>query len=810
MTGVDKLHARNLTGKGVRVAIVDGGLDYLHPALGAGFGPGYRVEYGWDFVGDNVKPPNKAQPDNDPFGDCSNHATHTAGILFANDGEGNTGFKGVAPGVTVEHYRVFDCNGMSTGNVVVDAVNKAYERGVDIINLSLGSGSRPFSDDPLSTLVSRINREGKTFIVTVSGNSGHAGTFGAAAPEGGGDDLFGVGSVDAAYKYSVYQPATIIVDGAFSKDLSYNPETWTAHRRSEFPARVEVLALSGNSTSDSDGCTGVNNSRLPRDALVLLQRGGCTLKTKMENLARAGVKYTLIYNNVDGPAFDLEVRLDEGLQIEGAASLTKADGEDLLSLLAKGHKVEVEMDSNFTRQPILSSTPNTKTGGKVSTFTTWGPSGEGKLLTSVLAPGGGILSTFPRKNGGFGIQSGSSMAVPYVAGVLALLGEAHPDVPIKQLASVLAMTARPLKFNDGTNRSYEFLSSPWQQGSGLIDASAALAVLNSGVKTSTTRLAFNDTEFGQKTLSLHLRNEIPARITYDISVAQGPGLLALNETTRAPVPFAAAVRAAEAAAEFLATVRPDLQANVTTSLNRLVLDPGQETDIEVTVDTTSLGPLEQRCPLYGGWVHLTSSSGPNDHSLSIPYAGIGCRIKYNEVLDPAFTYLSSATRNDVETARFWNRKLEPIDQGHVFKLHKDRRPFDPANPDKERFSSETLPALQIQLQMDTRGIRAELLPVGGGKPVEIFPPEIGSRVGGWGRVETVHLVWDGRLPNGSFTDSGNYVVRIRTLRLFGDERKEADWRDEVISSKFRLEYEGQLINIDSPDHAGLIEILPCF
>lgn len=51
---VDVLHERNLTGKGVRVAIVDGGLDYLHPALGAGFGPGYRVEYGWDFVGDNV------------------------------------------------------------------------------------------------------------------------------------------------------------------------------------------------------------------------------------------------------------------------------------------------------------------------------------------------------------------------------------------------------------------------------------------------------------------------------------------------------------------------------------------------------------------------------------------------------------------------------------------------------------------------------------------------------------------------------------------------------------------------------------
>lgn len=169
MTKVNLLHAQNLTGKGVRVAIVDGGIDYFHPALGGGFGSGYTVEYGWDFVGDDVsrllrnqgsyymltlsipqvRPPNKAQPDDDPYGDCSNHATHTAGILFARDVHGTTGFTGVAPGVSVEHYRVFDCNGMSTGNVVIDAVMKAYERGVDLINLSLGSGSRPFSDGTL-------------------------------------------------------------------------------------------------------------------------------------------------------------------------------------------------------------------------------------------------------------------------------------------------------------------------------------------------------------------------------------------------------------------------------------------------------------------------------------------------------------------------------------------------------------------------------------------------------------------------------------------------------------------------------------
>ncbi|KAH6694922.1 hypothetical protein BKA61DRAFT_434267, partial [Leptodontidium sp. MPI-SDFR-AT-0119] len=86
------------------------------PMQGAGFGPGYRIENGWDFVGDNVN------PDDDPYSDCSNHATHTTDILFANDSSGDTGFRGVAPRVSVEHYRVFDYNGMSTSDVVVRAV----------------------------------------------------------------------------------------------------------------------------------------------------------------------------------------------------------------------------------------------------------------------------------------------------------------------------------------------------------------------------------------------------------------------------------------------------------------------------------------------------------------------------------------------------------------------------------------------------------------------------------------------------------------------------------------------------------------
>lgn len=52
MTGVDKLHAAGLLGQGIKIGIIDSGIDYTHPALGGKFGPGNKVIGGYDFVGD--------------------------------------------------------------------------------------------------------------------------------------------------------------------------------------------------------------------------------------------------------------------------------------------------------------------------------------------------------------------------------------------------------------------------------------------------------------------------------------------------------------------------------------------------------------------------------------------------------------------------------------------------------------------------------------------------------------------------------------------------------------------------------------
>lgn len=802
MTQVSKLHAAPLflSGKGVRIALVDGGVDYLHPALGGGFGTGFQADYGWDFVGDNVRPPLKENPDPDPFGECSDHATHTAGILFANDTE--TGFRGVAPGVSIELYRVFDCNGMSTSDVVVRAVLEAYERGVDLINLSLGSGSRPFSDDPLSALVSRINRVGPTFIVTGAGNSGHYGTFSAAAPEGGGPDVFSVGAVDVDHSFSVLRPgrATINNSGSLQiQNFTWNPPTWTAWWRSSFPKSIRLVKIeSATGAEDAgDACEVLTpGSELYRGKVVLIQRGGCAFKTKLENLVSAGGQYVLIYDGRPGPVFDLEVRLDDN-GIIGAGSLDLETGKQLAALLKDGNEVSLEMDSDFLSPAIIRSHPNTETADRVSTFSSWGPSGEGHFVPTLLGPGGNVLSTLPRQRGGWGIQSGSSMAVPYITGCIALLKEAFPELSCRQIANTLVSTADPLPFNDGTNKTFNFLASAWQQGAGRVNAYRGF---QSKTAINTTSLAFNDTEFSTGPIAVSITNLGTDAVEYELSHVPAVTVLSLSESQGDlyPIPFSSAQKAAEATPEFLESIRSEIYAELRISVSRLSLGSGQSSTVKISPKLENLRSfdLASRCPLYSGYLKLSSNKSSERPDLVVPYGGIACEIRSIPTLAVArnTTFLAAATQEDADMASFRSRfagkqYLQAVPPGHTFQLSKDE---DLSAPDA--YASVVLPTMQVDLTMYTRAVKFELLPRDSSRQAEkageVIPlPESGDiyPVGGFGRVETLFRHWTGILPNGSWASPGEYRIRISTLRLFGDPNNE-DFRDQFTTEPFRIKY----------------------
>lgn len=86
-TGVDKVHASGILGQGVKVAVIDTGVFYTHPALGSGYGAGFKIGGGYDLVGGSY-PTSDIRPDDDPYPESrdpafyqNDHGTHVAGII---------------------------------------------------------------------------------------------------------------------------------------------------------------------------------------------------------------------------------------------------------------------------------------------------------------------------------------------------------------------------------------------------------------------------------------------------------------------------------------------------------------------------------------------------------------------------------------------------------------------------------------------------------------------------------------------------------------------------------------------------------
>jgi subtilisin family serine protease len=87
MADVDKVHALGIKGKGMKIGIIDTGVDYNHPSLGGGFGPGFKVAGGYSLVDDNWDPSGSIPPvpGPDPLTTCfaSGHGTHVSGLSIS-------------------------------------------------------------------------------------------------------------------------------------------------------------------------------------------------------------------------------------------------------------------------------------------------------------------------------------------------------------------------------------------------------------------------------------------------------------------------------------------------------------------------------------------------------------------------------------------------------------------------------------------------------------------------------------------------------------------------------------------------------
>ncbi|HAL73556.1 MAG TPA: peptidase S8/S53 subtilisin kexin sedolisin [Clostridiales bacterium] len=123
--GADSVHSTyNNKGAGVKIAIIDTGVDYNHPDLAGRYAGGY------DFVNNDSNPM-----------DDNNHGTHVAGTIAAVINE--AGIVGVAPEVSVYALKVLNRRGSGNFSDVIAALDWCVENGIQVTNNSFGSSTDP-------------------------------------------------------------------------------------------------------------------------------------------------------------------------------------------------------------------------------------------------------------------------------------------------------------------------------------------------------------------------------------------------------------------------------------------------------------------------------------------------------------------------------------------------------------------------------------------------------------------------------------------------------------------------------------------
>ncbi|WP_339147849.1 MULTISPECIES: S8 family serine peptidase [unclassified Sutcliffiella] len=429
------------TGEGVKVAIIDTGVDYTHPDLAGNFG-----EYlGWDFV-DNDADPQETFP-GDPRGAATTHGSHVAGTVAAN-GQ----IKGVAPDATLLAYRVLGPGGSGSTENVVAAIERAVLDGADVMNLSLGN-SLNAPDWATSIALDQAMAEG-VVAVTSNGNAG-PNNWTVGSP-GTSREAISVGATQLPY--NVFTAATTSSDGV----------SYASSAVQGFPSEEALLALNGQNFGLVDVGFGSPAEFAGKDLtgkIALISRGaGIPFVDKATEAKKAGAVGAVLYNNVAGA-----MPLIPGMDVP-TIMLNQADGE---ALKAKVANVTVSFDIAFSQ----------RVGETMADFSSRGPVVDTWMIKpDVSAPGVNIVSTVPTFDPanphGYGAKQGTSMAAPHVAGAAAVILQANPDWGVYEVKSALMNTAEKM-INPVTGEEYAHNS----QGAGsirVVDALQAETLVNPG------------------------------------------------------------------------------------------------------------------------------------------------------------------------------------------------------------------------------------------------------------------------------------------------------------------------------------------
>ncbi|MEV6105407.1 S8 family serine peptidase [Streptomyces sp. NPDC051940] len=523
--GLDRLHAEGVTGKGVKVGVIDTGIDYNHPDLKDVFAGGY------DFVDDDADPMETTYADWKASGSpetnggsayYTEHGTHVAGIVAGRGAAADAlAAHGVAPDASVYAYRALGPYGSGSTSAIMAAMDKALKDGMDVVNMSLGASvNDPVS--PQAIAADNLVLAGVTTVIA-AGNSGPgAGTLGtpgaAALP-------LTVGANDTTLTLPSFTAATSA--GQAEARLLAQPYGDALTPLTEHPYDLVDVGTGTNAGYTGKDVTG---------KAVVVRRGGISLDEKVRRAKSKGAAAVLLVND-NAAEGHIPNYLGESSGFVPAFSVTAADGAALTGQVALTRAGDFRLG-----------------GGRIASFSSRGPVyGTSAVKPEVTAPGVSVLSSVPSYIAdpvtgdytyAYARLSGTSMATPYVAGAAALLLQHDAGLTPDGVKTALMNTARPLA---GT-------TSVFDRGAGRIDPYAA-------VHTGTTVAALDTTpypaadgtesqlpyrtgalDFGtlplgsalERTTRLQLVNDTDRPVTYTVGV-EGVAGVRLTVTDRVTV-----------------------------------------------------------------------------------------------------------------------------------------------------------------------------------------------------------------------------------------------------------------------------------
>ena len=413
--------------------------------------------------------------------DADGHGTHTATTAAGNRTSASLfgtlvgDIEGIAPKARVAVYKACwlrpgttraSCNTSDLAN----AIDSAVADGVDIINYSVGSSlTRTTAPDDLALLAAA--KAGVLTIVAAGNEGPNLGTIGS--PAGGPWVLTAAAS--SRDGESNVEAMELTAPPSLAGKYAVKEANFTPPLEDVDPVEAPLVLVDDDDTtldtgavgSESDGCQPLINGDEVDGNIAFLQRTGCRFDEMVKNAADAGAVAALIYNIAGDPVV---MHGDSGLSDIPALMLGQADANLILAEFDAGIDVTAVLDKGF----LLTSNDQ---GNEMATFSARGPAPIPDILKpDVTAPGVNILAGFtpdsaystPGEN--FAYLSGTSMATPHVAGVAALLRQAHPEWSPAAIKSALMTTSR----QDVVASSGLGSANPLDFGAGHIVPNAAL------------------------------------------------------------------------------------------------------------------------------------------------------------------------------------------------------------------------------------------------------------------------------------------------------------------------------------------------